>query len=133
MDKNEKNKSNSIATGIVIASSGDAKTEKTISDIPLDVKRVIVLEQKTKDLEDKAKEIEKSLIKSERNQDKALNFMMGIAGVIVVAFFLALIPLLFDYYKDNAERYENYTKRIDRLDIRMDILENKKGNKCYAK
>ena len=49
--------------------------------------------------------------------------MMWVAGIIIVAFFLASIPLLFDYYKNNSERYENYTKRIDKLEFRVDNLE----------
>ncbi|NTU66809.1 MAG: hypothetical protein HGB08_02680 [Candidatus Moranbacteria bacterium] len=77
-------------------------------------------------LEIKALDIEKSLRRSEKNQDKAINFIMGIAGIIIVAFFLALIPLLFDYYRDNAERYEKFTKRIDNLDMRLKNIENKK-------
>jgi hypothetical protein len=101
---------------------GESADESSTTDT---TKRIDVLEQKTEKLEDKASQIEKSLLRSEKNQDKAINFIMGIAGVIIVAFFLAIIPLLFDYYKNNAERYENYTRRIDKLDMRLEILENK--------
>lgn len=102
------------------SSSSEATSETDTS------RRIDVLEKKTEKLESKADEIGKSLEKSEKKQDKAINFIMTIAGAIVVAFFLALIPLLFDYYKDNAERYENFTKRIDNLDMRVKTLENKK-------
>ena len=104
---------------------GESADESSTTDT---TKRIDALEQKTEKLKEKASQIEKSLLRSEKNQDKAINFIMGIAGVIIVAFFLAIIPLLFDYYKNNAERYEKFTKRIDNLDIRVKILENKKIN-----
>lgn len=93
-----------------------------------DQKRIDVLEEKMKKLDERAIAINKSLSKSEKKQDKALTFMMGIASITIVAFSLALIPLLFDYYKDNAERYEKFIKKIDQIEYRMDSLE--KNNLC---
>jgi len=61
----------------------------------------------------------------EKRQDKAMNFMMGVATVIIIGFFLASMPLFFDYYQEKSSQYENFTKRIDGLDSRMKGLENK--------
>ena len=91
-------------------------------------KRLDVLEQTTKRLEKRAEDVEQSLVKSERQQDRTANFVMGISGLVIVGFFLAIIPLLFDYYRDNAIRYENFTRRIDNLDCRVNILEHKRCN-----
>lgn len=80
---------------------GESADESSTTDT---TKRIDALEQKTEKLEGKASQIEKSLLRSEKNQDKAIDFIMGIASVIVIAFFLAIIPLLFDYYRDNCKK-----------------------------
>lgn len=124
-----KEQKNNITRGVVISSDRKEKTEGSFSDSLTQSQRINVLEERAKELEYKAKNIGESLERSERNQDKAINFIMGIAGIIVVAFFLALIPFLFDYYKDNAERYEKFTRKIDNLDMRIELLETKKIKK----
>jgi hypothetical protein len=114
----------------VVSSKGKvypAESHETAS-AAFDLKRMDVLEEKTEILNKKAKEIEKNLNRSDKRQNEALSFMMWVAGIIVVAFFLALIPLLFDYYKSNAERYEKFTRRIDQLKYRLDNLEKNKAN-----
>ncbi len=99
-----------------LASGGSAKTAD----------RIYVLEEKTKNLEDKARDIRKSLILSEKSQNKAMNFMMTVATVIIIGFFFAAIPFFFDYYRDSARQYEKYTKRIDELSLRVKILEGQR-------
>lgn len=90
------------------------------------IKEIDLLKKEIGNLKINAKNISDSIALSEKNQQKTLNFMMWFAGAIVVGFFLASIPLFFDYYKDSAGKYENYTRRIDKLDARVETLENKK-------
>ena len=98
---------------------------KTLDEIITETKTINTLQERINNLERQAKEISSSISMAEKRQDKAVSFMMWVAGIIVVAFFLSLIPLLFDYYKDNSDRYEKFTKRIDNLNTRVDILEKK--------
>lgn len=45
----------------------------------------------------------------------ATTFMVWVAGAIVVAFFIASIPIFFDYFKNNEERYEKFINKAEEI------------------
>jgi len=73
------------------------------------------------------------LEKKTKNIDAISNFMMWVAGVVLIGFFFSLVLISLDYFKYNQERYEKLmasvktvednTAKNSELDI-LKILEN---------
>jgi len=84
------------------------------------------LEQKIEDIEKRTSEVERIVNESERRTKNVSNFMTVVTYAVLVAFTFAFATFCIDYFKNNYERYENFTKRIDDLNMRLRILENKK-------
>lgn len=82
-------------------------------------------EKPTKKEIDKMDDLGRRLEMLEKRIKETTTFLMFVASAVIIAFSLAIIPLCFDYYKDNYERYEKYFKGIDELKIRIEILEKR--------
>ena len=91
------------------------------------------LSERTKEIEEellssaqKAVEIKEEVDKSEKRIEKTSNFMMTIAGVIIIAFFLSAVPIYLDYLKNNYERYvslsNNLEDSINELKIQYSLI-----------
>lgn len=106
-------------------SASDSEIAGAEASSSRDASRLDLLEERINSLDKKAVDIKALLDLSEKRQQGAISFVMWIASVIVIGFFLASIPFFFDYYRDSASRYENFTRRIDNLDLRLNNLENK--------
>ncbi len=74
---------------------------------------------------DKMDDLGRRLEMLEKRIKETTTFLIFLASAVIIAFVLAIIPLCFDYYKNNYERYEKYFKGIDELKIRMEILEKR--------
>lgn len=88
-------------------------------------RRIEILEKEIKDATEKVDKIKDSVSESEKKINQTTKFLMFVAGAMIIAFTLAVIPLCFDYYKDNYGRYGKYLKDVNELKIRMEILEKR--------
>lgn len=88
-----------------------------------DIKQVDNLRERILDLEKKAK-----------NVDSISNFMMWVAGVVLVGFFFTLVLISLDYFRYNQERYEKFMTAMKMVEDNMvkkdqvDNLQNLENN-----
>ncbi len=82
-------------------------------------------ERPTKEEIDRMDDLGRRLEMLEKRIKETTTFLMFVASAVIIAFSLAIIPLCFDYYKDNYERYEKYSKDIDKLKIKIEMLEKR--------
>jgi len=70
-----------------------------------------------KNIEDIKEDIEVT----KESTKQATTFMMTVAGVIIIAFFLAAIPIFLDYLKNNEDRYEKVTDKLENYFTKEEI------------
>ena len=115
----------------IATSQGGTYAQKTeeISDSVNKFEKINLLEQKVKVIEERAAGIEGSIKKSEVQQNKTLSFMFYISGAIVIAFFLAGMPIFLDYYRNNFTNYKEYSEKFIGMETRIMKLEEANKNK----
>ncbi|EKE15743.1 MAG: hypothetical protein ACD_11C00108G0037 [uncultured bacterium] len=84
------------------------------------------LEQKIKDIEKRTGEVEKIVNESERRTKNVSNFMTVVTYAVLIAFTFAFATFCIDYFKTSHDRYENFIEKINELNFRVKVLENKK-------
>ncbi|PJA86576.1 MAG: hypothetical protein CO141_04050 [Candidatus Moranbacteria bacterium CG_4_9_14_3_um_filter_42_9] len=103
------------ARGFSVASNGKRGSVDALNEILTKTETINVLGQRILDLEYRAKDISKSLEVSEKRQDKNMTFIMILTTAIVVAFFLALIPIIFDVYSNNYNRLNSLELKLNQI------------------
>lgn len=124
-NENIENKSDIISQDAIVHQGSEE-----ISDNSFILKKINSLEQRVENIDKKAGEIKNSIKQSEQKQDKALNFMMFVAGVIIIAFFLSALPIFFDYYRNNylqekehLEESSNMNEAMININFKMEQID----------
>ena len=120
---------NSLRSSASVTQEG--KEDGTLTNATLQAEKLNVLEKKVEELKtktDKAvgkvRDVEDSINKSEKRINQTTSFLIFVASAVIITFFFASIPILYDYYRDNNGRYERYLKDVNELKVRMEILGN---------
>jgi len=79
----------------------------------------------TKEDVDKIDDFGRRLENLEKRIKETTTFLLFVASAVIITFFFASIPILYDYYRDNYGRYEKYLKDVDELKIRLEMLEKR--------
>lgn len=73
-------------------------------------------------LSERTREIDTSLINAKKdledlkkNTESKINYVLYIAIGIIVVFVLASLPIFFDYFKNNEERYEKFIDKTTEI------------------
>lgn len=74
-----------------------------------------VSHEEIKLLSDEIKKTKDDAKETKENIKQATTFTMWVAGAIVVAFFLAGMPIFLDYCKNNEERYEKFIDKTEEI------------------
>jgi hypothetical protein len=85
-----------------------------------DVAELDNLRERVLDIEKKAKDL-----------DRISNFMLWVAGVVMVGFLFSLVLISLDYFKYNGERYENLMRET--RSIRGTFLDREEGRAIEEK
>lgn len=71
------------------------------------------------------------LEKKAKNLNLKSNFMMWVAGVVMIGFLFLIVTISLDYFKYNGERYENLMKET--RSIRGTFLDKEEGRAMKEK
>ena len=74
--------------------------------------RIDSLAEEFNNLNIKAESINKSVEGAEKRIQQTTTFLIFVAGAIIIAFFLSVIPIFLDYFKNNDDRYEKFINKI---------------------
>ncbi len=119
-DKNKKKiKDTFEALGIIAATLGQGTYGKSVDESSTaGSQEGNIFEQKIKEIGKKTRDIENLVSESERRLEKLSQFMTVVAFGALIAFTIATVTVCIDYL--------NNTKKVDGLNARIEILENKK-------
>ncbi len=114
-----------IPTSSESTSSSSSSSSSVLSEASATpfVKRLNVLEEKIANLEKQTVKIEGIVEGSEKRTKAVSNFMTAVTYAVLASFTFVSFTYFFDYFRGNNERFEGYSKRINRLELKFEALE----------
>jgi len=95
-----------------------------------------VSHEEIKLLSDEIKKTKDDAKETKENIKQATTFTMWVAGAIIVAFFLAGLPIFFDYFRYSENQYEKFINKTEEIknnfyskDELKSIIEENSNNK----
>jgi hypothetical protein len=109
-----------IKTPIINQSGQSAEGKTTATNLPskdVDMVRAELIELKKdfQDLKEDAGRVSIDFDRLENRMDRANNFMMWVAGGIIVIFFTTGVLIAMDYFKNNRDIYEKFIDQVQSL------------------